>query len=58
MDRYELIYDYCTPFEDVEPERDLHEIFEGSWDDLQQHIGEMKMAGCYHIDVACISEEV
>lgn len=44
---YEIIYDY-------DDERNIVEIFEGSWSELQDYIKKMRETGCYHIDAAAI----
>lgn len=46
---YELIYDY-------EDERNIHEIFEGDWTELQAYIKRMRETGCYNIDATAIEE--
>lgn len=49
--KYEIIYD-------CDDEKNIREtICCESWYELQEKIKRMKMAGCYHIDAACVDEE-
>ena len=52
---YEIIYDYDDGWTEY---RNNVEIFEGSWDELQECIRRMKKNGCYNIDAVCVREEV
>ena len=51
---FEITYDICNEYTD---EKDIREIFEGSWDELVKYISSMADNGCYHIDTAAIGEE-
>lgn len=48
---YELIYDWD------EENRNIRELFEGSFDELQAHIADLRKAGYYNISAADISAE-
>lgn len=48
MAKFTIIYDYCSAWTDG---YNIHEEFEGSWDDLQDFLKVMKANGCYNIDV-------
>lgn len=48
--RYEIIYDY-------EDEKNIRETFEGTWEELQSYIRQMRDTGCYNIDANCIDGE-
>ncbi len=54
MDVYEIIYDYAD--EDGEY-YGCHETFEGTWDDLQEYIRELRNESCYHIDANAVGIE-
>lgn len=64
MPKWNIVYDWCPSWEpgqgwedhDYYGEYDLEEEFEGSWDELQEHLHEMKQHGCYHIRVNEIYE--
>lgn len=47
---YEIMYDYCDERGNVV--LDIREEFEGTWDELQSCLEQMREVGCYHIDVA------
>lgn len=47
---YEIIYDY-------EDERNIVEMFEGDWGELQKYIKTMRETGCYNIDATAIAQE-
>lgn len=36
--------------------KNLEEIFEGTWDEMQDYLVQMRVNGCYHIDVHEIYE--
>lgn len=50
---YEIIYDYDDGWSES---RNNVEIFEGSWDELQDHIKKMRRNGCYNISATCVRE--
>ena len=43
---YEIMYDYCSDYTD---EKNIIEVFEGTWSELQSYIKQMKKQGCYNI---------
>lgn len=51
---YEIIYDYCD--ECGYEELNIREEFEGSWDELQSYLKQMKRQGCYHISATYIEK--
>ena len=67
MGNYLLIYDYCSPMDEFcdweweyyEPteEKNIHEEFCGSWDELQDYIKAMKENGCYNISATALPDE-
>ena len=53
--KYEIIYDYCN--EDGYEEHNCCEHFEGSWDELQDYLKQLKENGCYNISATDIDPE-
>ena len=52
--RYEIIYDYCDEWTE---DTNICETFDGTYDELQDYLKQMKEAGCYYFSVSCIGEE-
>lgn len=55
MTTYEIIYDFCDA--DGYEERNISELFRGTWTELREYIKQMKRNGCYNIDAIAYSEE-
>lgn len=56
MERYELVYDYCSTDGDWE-EKNIHEEVEmADWYELKEYIKQMRKNGCYNIDAALLGE--
>lgn len=51
MTAYEIIYDFSDDYTD---ERNISEMFEGSWSELQEYIKQMKQNGCYNISATAL----
>lgn len=51
---YEIIYDY-TDDSGYECCNNV-ETFEGTWDELQAYIRDMRRNGCYNISATCIRD--
>lgn len=51
MTAYEIIYDFSNDYTD---ERNISEMFEGSWQELQEYIKQMKQNGCYNISATAL----
>ena len=51
MTVYAIIYDFSNDYTD---ERNISERFEGSWQELQEYIKQMKENGCYNIEATAI----
>jgi len=66
MSKWRITYDWCPEDDpgmgwaehdyDTYEEKNLEEIFEGSWDEMQDYLVQMRVNGCYHIDVHEIYE--
>jgi len=52
---YEIFYDFTD--DGGYENRNIHEVFEGSWSELQDCIKSMKQNGCYNIDAVAIDCE-
>ena len=65
MARFTIIYDWAPDWDpgygwedsDNYGETNLTEEFEGTWDELQEYLVQMRINGCYHIDVHEHEEE-
>ena len=53
--KYEIIYDWCGEYSE---ERNLTEVFEGTWTELKKYLKEMRENGCYNISANCITQEL
>lgn len=54
MAKYEITYDWSGDYSD---EKNLTEIFEGTYDELKEELKSMKKSGCFNISVAEIDGE-
>lgn len=52
-DVYEITYDYDDEWSGGGTSS---ETFEGSWQDLQDYIKQLRASGCYNIDAACVDD--
>ena len=54
--RFEIIYDYEDEWAGTC--YNLCDTFDGTWPEMQEYVEQMREAGCYAINVSCVSEEI